>query len=135
MTKKLSIYNDHVYRQYAHALFNVCAPMTYHIIICFIRISRQRIILPSLMSENVYCSYCVFSDRNFIVPLLHQGHPFVYRYRRLPGGYTLHPCHSPYPCLFDFVGIYIYFTQHRKQQRADIYHWYWSFKGYYVCRG
>jgi len=46
------------------------------------------------MSENLYCPYCVFSDRNFIVPLLHpnvhliERHPFVYRYRRLPSGYT-----------------------------------------------
>lgn len=55
------------------------------------------------MSENyttsghLNCPHCVFSDRNFIVPLLHtnvlliEGHPFVYRYRRLPCGYTRNP--------------------------------------------
>lgn len=90
---------------------------------------------------KMYIVHIVFSDRNFIVPLLHpnilliEKHPFVYRYRRLPSGYTPHPFYSSYPYLFDFVGIYIYFTQHRKQQRADIYHWYWRFKGYYICRG
>jgi len=100
--------------------------MAYHIMICFIRISHQRTIPPLLMSEHLYCPYCVFSDRNFIVPLLHpnvhliERHPFVYRYCRLPSGYTLHLFYSSYPYLFDFVGICIYFTQHRKQQRADI---------------
>jgi len=56
----------------------------------------ENYIPPSLMSGNLYCLRCVFSDRNFIVPFLHtnvlliEGYPFIYRYRRLPCGYTPH---------------------------------------------
>jgi len=58
------------------------------------------------MNGHLYCPHCVFSDRNFIVLLLEtnvlliEGYPFVYRYRRLPCGYTpvhllsaTHPTH------------------------------------------